>query len=919
MILPRARTIRAKLALLIAASVGAAVLLSFGIGSYRELSRFADAKRSELEATAQILAATVADSVQRQDRSAARQALDAIGRIPDLRFAEIRDANGKLFAEAGIGVALTSGSGARPQSSTIWSMLTNRSVFADADIVKGGRKVGEISLLVDTSELFDRFRQALVAALASAVGAVLVGLVIAARLQRSITRPLGELAQTMNSVRTTSDFTQRAERRSDDETGQLVDSFNDMLDQIRNRDDALEEHRAGLERTVEERTRELADARDVAVSANRAKSDFLATMSHEIRTPLNGMLVVAELLTRGNLPGRQQRYAEIISRSGQTLLSIINDILDLSKIEAGKLTLEQGRIEPAQIVSDVLGLFWERAASKGLDLAGIVAPGVPACVEGDPVRLSQVISNLVNNALKFTERGQVSVEIASIESDGTDFELQISVRDTGIGIAADKLDQVFEAFSQADSSTTRRFGGTGLGLSISQRLVRAMGGRIWVESEPGIGSQFCFTIRAKVLQSADVSPARPAGGPRRAVVAVEGAATRQAIAYALASAGYAVTEAPAGDAVRVDSAADLVFAEAPAAARLAGTARPGSTRVIAVVTPGDSSADALLDSDLLAGSLARPVTSSDVRKLLADVGSESRRQAARRREAPVAANPTLARLRVLVADDSPVNREVAREVLTLLGVACTLVEDGAQAVEACRGGRFDIVLMDRNMPVLDGLAATREIRSHEQRTGAPRTPVIALTAHVGGAGDFWQSAGMDDYLLKPFTIKSLSDCLARWAPQDADRKTAEAAPSLEAAATATTPVPSPEAGPLDAGVLKGYRELGSGDAFLIKVLTLFRSHTPAHQEALESALASGDLELIAAEAHALKSPSRNIGAMTLAEHYEDIERRARSGKHTVPDDPALDAMRSEFQRVLAAVDQLVGATAAKPRMRAATA
>ena len=624
-ILPRARTIRAKLALLIAASVGAAVLLSFGIGSYRELSRFADAKRSELEATAQILAATVADSVQREDRSAARQALDAIGRIPDLRFAEIRDANGKLFAEAGIGVALTSDSGARPQSSTIWSMLTNRSVFADADIVKGGRKVGEISLLVDTSELFDRFRQALVAALASAVGAVLVGLVIAARLQRSITRPLGELAQTMNSVRTTSDFTQRAERRSDDETGQLVDSFNDMLDQIRNRDDALEEHRAGLERTVEERTRELADARDVAVSANRAKSDFLATMSHEIRTPLNGMLVVAELLTRGNLPGRQQRYAEIISRSGQTLLSIINDILDLSKIEAGKLTLEQGRIEPAQIVSDVLGLFWERAASKGLDLAGIVAPGVPACVEGDPVRLSQVISNLVNNALKFTERGQVSVEIASIESDGTDFELQISVRDTGIGIAADKLDQVFEAFSQADSSTTRRFGGTGLGLSISQRLVRAMGGRIWVESEPGIGSQFCFTIRAKVLQSADVSPARPAGGPRRAVVAVEGAATRQAIAYALASAGYAVTEAPAGDAVRVDSAADLVFAEAPAAARLAGTARPGSTRVIAVVTPGDSSADALLDSDLLAGSLARPVTSSDVRKLLADVGSESRR------------------------------------------------------------------------------------------------------------------------------------------------------------------------------------------------------------------------------------------------------------------------------------------------------
>ena len=307
-----------------------------------------------------------------------------------------------------------------------------------------------------------------------------------------------------------------------------------------------------------------------------------------------------------------------------------------------------------------------------------------------------------------------------------------------------------------------------------------------------------------------------------------------------------------------------------------------------------------------------------------DVGSEQRSQRlTATRGAPELCRPipTLPRLRVLVADDSPVNREVAREVLTVLRrrTARWWRTAPRRSRHAADGG-FDIVLMDCNMPVLDGLAATREIRSHEQRSGSCRGRRSSRSPRMSAApADFWQSAGMDDYLLKPFTIKSLSDCLARWAPQDADRKTAEAAPSLEAAATATAPVPSPEAGPLDAGVLKGYRELGSGDAFLIKVLTLFRSHTPAHQEALESALASGDLELIAAEAHALKSPSRNIGAMTLAEHYEDIERHARSGKRTVPDDPALDAMRSEFQRVLAAVDQLVGATAAKPRMRAATA
>src|SRR5688500_12868709 len=388
---PRARSIRAKLALLIAASLAAAVFLSFIVSSYRELSRFAEAKLTETQATAQVLAAVVANAVAQGDRSLALQALDSIGRIPAVSFAEIRDATGDLLAEAGTGVALTSGGVAETRRPDFWSMLLGRPYFVSADVVSGGRKVGRLSLLVDTSDLLARFREAAAAAVVSAGAAILVGLIIAARLQRSITGPLGDLAETMNRVRATSDFRQRARRRSDDETGQLVDAFNEMLDQIGSRDAALEEHRAGLERTVSERTRELADARDVAISANRAKSDFLATMSHEIRTPLNGMLVVAELLARGDLPARQLRYAEIISRSGQTLLSIINDILDLSKIEAGKLTLEKGRIDPAQIVGDVLGLFWERAASKNFDLAAAIASDVPGLLEGDPVRLSQIV------------------------------------------------------------------------------------------------------------------------------------------------------------------------------------------------------------------------------------------------------------------------------------------------------------------------------------------------------------------------------------------------------------------------------------------------------------------------------------------------------------------------------------------------
>jgi signal transduction histidine kinase len=304
-------------------------------------------------------------------------ALNAIGRIPDVRFAQIRTSDGRIFAEAGNGVALNSGIDNEDETPSLWRMLVKGTLFVRAEIIKAGVHVGSLGILVDTSELTDRLKQALSAAALSAASAMAIGFLIASRLQRSITRPLGALAGTMNRVRVTSDFSQRAERRSDDETGQLVDAFNEMLDQILRRDNALEDHRAGLERTVTERTRELADARDVAESANQAKSDFLATMSHEIRTPMNGMLVMAELLAGTELPARQQRYAETIVRSGQTLLTIINDILDLSKIEAGKLELEQGRVALATVVDDVLGLFWERASSKKLDLAAEIAADVP--------------------------------------------------------------------------------------------------------------------------------------------------------------------------------------------------------------------------------------------------------------------------------------------------------------------------------------------------------------------------------------------------------------------------------------------------------------------------------------------------------------------------------------------------------------
>ncbi len=908
------RSIRAKLAILIAASVGAAVLLAFVVGTYRELSRFAEAKRSELAATAQVISVSTAEAVANGDERAARRTLNAIGRIPNVRYAGIRDPSGAVFVEAGTGVALGSvDDRAEGESTSLWRMLRDGAFLVTNDIVKGGRTVGSLVLLVGTSELSERLKQAIIAALLSAGVAIAIGLLVATRLQRAITRPLGALANTMNDVRKTGDFTQRAMRRTSDETGQLVDAFNEMLDQIGRRDQALEDHRAGLERTVAERTRDLVVARDAAESANRAKSEFLATMSHEIRTPMNGMLVMAELLAGGELAQRPQRYAETIVRSGQTLLTIINDILDLSKIEAGKLELETGRVDVETIVDDALSLFWERAASKSLDLAAEIDADVPPIIEGDPVRLSQIISNLVNNALKFTESGHVKVSIRQQDTDAESSALTFAVEDTGIGIPSDKVDHIFEAFSQADQSTTRRFGGTGLGLSICQRLVTAMGGRIWAESEEGRGSTFLFTVPARVLEAP--TPATPAARGR-ALVMLDGDATRGVLASTLETYGYTVSvnaaDAPLSEAVLIFASPDWV--DAPAG-------RAVDAPIICVAGVGDSKVERLLTARRCDAVLLQPVSSGRIRKILDAVRDGTLAELLEHRRGVTGpALPDLSSLHVLVADDSPVNREVVSEALARLNAQTTIVEDGAQAVDTFKQGGFDIVLMDCSMPVLDGFAATRAIRGYEAEMGLARTPVIALTAHVAGStADSWRDAGMDDYLTKPFTMKSLSDCLAHFSPTDVARMIDQPnPPDAEPAIRGTEPDADAMRvdAPLDAEVLGSLRAIAGGDpALLGRVFDLFLSHAPTHVDALKQAIAERDLAKVATEAHALKSPSRNVGAMRLGELCADLEMRARDGGAALLSESPLDAIETELAAVVVAIkDEL-----APPRNNAARA
>jgi two-component system sensor histidine kinase BarA len=679
-----------------------------------------------------------------------------------------------------------------------------------------------------------------------------------------------------------------------------------MIDQIAGRDAELTEYRFGLERQVVERTAELATARDVAEAANRAKSDFLATMSHEIRTPMNGVLVMAELLAGGDLPLRQQRYAETIARSGQTLLAIINDILDLSKIEAGKLELEKGRVALATIVDDVLGLFSERAAGKGLDLAADLDPDVPALVEGDPVRLSQILANLVNNALKFTETGSVRIAVTAERGALGMARLLVAVDDTGIGIPADKVATIFEAFSQADQSTTRRFGGTGLGLSICQRLVGAMGGRIWVESTEGVGSRFAFEVELPALEAA---PAFPAAQGRAAIVDVGGQATHAVIAAALGRAGFEIV----GTRPRPGQKPHNILFAGPEAASLADAGAGHRPTIVCVSGVGSGHADRLVAEGRVDALLAAPVSSTRVMEILQAhrTGTLAALMSGRSAKA-VRDYPDLSGMRVLVADDSPVNREVVCEALATLGATYATVEDGAAAFEAFKARTFDIVLMDCSMPVMDGFAATRAIRAYEADARRARTPVVALTAHIAGsAADSWEAAGMDSYLTKPFTIRGLAECLSKWHGAEPDAQGKASPPGAMPG-----PVPASADEVLDPEVIASLLEMGGGPAMLEKIFDLYLGHAPARREAIHAAAAAADLPRLASEAHALKSPSLNVGARALAACCSEIETLARAGDTTVLDGPVLANLEAEYTAAFAAIADLRSDKASEARRSA---
>ena len=656
-------------------------------------------------------------------------------------------------------------------------------------------------------------------------------------------------------------------------------------------------------------------ARKDAEAANAAKSQFLATMSHEIRTPINGILGIANLLGSTPLNDRQERLVENLSRSGQALLGVVNDILDFSKIEAGRFELFEVEFDLREMIGDVIDLFSERCTSAGLEFIYYIADDVPSHLRGDPVRLRQVLVNLIGNAIKFTERGEIFLKIAAEASTADQFVLTCSVEDTGIGIDAADHDKVFESFQQLDASMTRLRGGSGLGLAITRQLVELMDGRIWFESETGKGSQFHFTARLGLPAEREclARAANKFPDSFRVLVVDGNAASARVMARYFASWAICAEIVTTVDEGRIKwneaakagtdftvAIVDLKGLGKPGyeLAREIGTARNGRAgKLILLVGMDAAMADESVGALGALATLPKPAHPSELHECLAQLAHmEATGAAAFSRRKHGREKRLYFDGRILVAEDNLVNRDVVTGILESMGLQVSTAANGRLAVDMFIQDNFDVVLMDCEMPVIDGLEAAMRIRALEARTGQwanhkERTPIIALTAHaLIEVRERCLRAGMDDFLTKPFNEAQLGEALRRWLTP------VERAPQPAPQRIETEALPAPTA-VLDTSVFSGIRafEGANGAARLSRIFARFLEEAPALVGNIRTMHAEENCASVARSAHSLKSSSAALGALQLSARCATIERLARDkgleaiGQHLRPLDTELAA------------------------------
>jgi two-component system sensor histidine kinase/response regulator len=870
----------------------AAVLAGALLSSLYVFLYSSDRLAHETRALAHPHRATAAKAALYSDASAAQKVADLLAAASPGTAVEITNARGYSLARSGS----TAGLALLPKVRVTLPLETDYLPVGTLQLATSRRPALTAMLWLLPVQLL---------ALAIAVGFALLA---TGRLRSTTVRPIQGLIETMEHVARDKDYGVKAQPDGPDEIGILINSFNDMLNQIRERDEHLAEHRQQLQEQVAERTRKLEEAAHEAEHSSRAKGDFLARMSHEIRTPMNGVVGMAELLQNTPLDERQLRMLQTMRRSADALLEIINDILDFSKIEAGRLQVVREDFGLVELVEEVCELLAPKAQERGLELVCDVDGSVPAFAGGDPIRLRQVVVNLLGNAVKYTEQGHVVVRARNVAEDGVPLRLRVEVEDTGLGIPEEEIETVFEAFTQVDSFETRKHGGTGLGLAITRQLVGILGGEVGVTSKVGQGSTFWFELP---LEAAARPPHRdPWSLPETRVLLVQpNAPAAEAVRTLLERAGATVVTVATGQ-----RALEKLALDGPYGLAIVDRTLPdmdGNEFLERFGSSGLAAVPVVMLTPVVASGRATPVTTCEPDEWLAKPVRRQRLAETVERALGLAgpATPnsnepapasTLRELglKVLLVEDSPVNVEVAKGMLEALGCEVVAAGDGTLGVEYALGSHFDVVLMDCQMPLMDGYEATRKIRASESTNGRPPVPIVAITANaLPGDRERCLESGMTDFISKPFTIRKLQ-AVMQAVTGAAGRVAASGTGAAGDDHAATHPV-------IEVGQIEELRAIGRPQVVRQAIL-LFLKQAAQKLDELHAGLGNGNLEAVAFAAHALKSSALSIGGRRFASVASDCEAAARGGDAEAAERSAR-RLRPEFRALCKGLSSLVQA------------
>jgi two-component system sensor histidine kinase/response regulator len=888
----RNMSIRAKLTLLVVLT--STIVLSLASSAFiaNDVVKIRTAMVEDLTVLADVIGRNSSAALAFNDEEAAHEMLSALSVQPHVIAAVIRNIDGDVLASYGSNLAdAADGAGVdvgiSPDQAFSGKVESNHYFRADslelfAPVLLDGEALGLIYIRSDLKQIEEQFLWDLMVVGVVFLVSIGIAFLLAAMLQKVISEPVLRLAQTMSKVKSTRDYSIRSDWVSYDELGMLTEGFNDMLDQVRLRD------------------RELNAARESAEEASSAKSQFLANMSHEIRTPMNGVLGMTELLLGTELTQQQQKFCSTVHRSGKALLHVINDILDFSKVEAGKLELETIDFNMRETIEEVMGLLAENAHRKELELLFEIDADTPEAVVGDPNRLRQILTNLVGNALKFTEKGEVFVRLGVLEDNAENLKLRFEVRDSGIGMTAEARERIFESFTQADGSTTRHYGGTGLGLAISKRLAEMMGGEIGVESDLGEGSTFWFT--AVLEKCADLVSSRPVREhlrDLRILIVDDNETNCQILEHQTSAWGMRHATAMGGkQALAMMRAASdqgdpfdvaILDMHMPGmdgltlARAIKGDRVYADLPLVMLTSVGGFGDATTAKSSGISHYLHKPVRQSDLYNALVSTVNivpgkqNTRSQPQSRMQFPG--------VKVLLAEDNAVNQEVAISMLEILESEYQLAENGKQVLAALNGDQFNIILMDCQMPEMDGFEAAAEIRRMERDNKANRIPIIAVTANaMEGDREQCIAAGMDDYLSKPFSQIQLAEMLQRWCGEIATVED-EQSHKYDGQQDGDCGVSNeahdqPDEPAIDQAALNNIRLLqrpGKPD-LLEKIVLLYMKDSPGLLNALRDAIDQDDAEQVRMHAHRFRSGSANLGALRLAELCKQLEEMGRNNE-----------------------------------------